>query len=120
MNLHDGQIGRVIGPGSVTVPVFISLENLQRRLIEASHPVGDLPQWRGDSVFLVMLSQGERIRASVISANTQEKAETVAIKTAEGHGWKLVGCQKIRFDGNGNHATIENLPTETASAAPAV
>lgn len=117
---QDGQVGRIIGPGSVTVPIVVSLENLQRRLIEASHPVGDLPQWRGDSVFLVMLSQGERIRASVVSAGNQEKAETAALKTAEGHGWKLLGCQKVCFEKNGNQAVVENLPAETATATPAV
>jgi hypothetical protein len=104
---QEGQVNRLAGPGSLSVPIWVSLESLARRLCEEQHPVGSLPQWRGDSIYLVSVASSGKMITSIISASTEEKATTVALKTAEGHGWKVVGCQKASFDdGSGSHASV--------------
>jgi hypothetical protein len=107
----EAEVGRVGGPGSLTVNVAFDLVQLRRRLSEADHPLAAVPQWNGERFYLVSAlgqfqtednSESARVarsdlsdpevRALLITARTAERAEEVArnnLNRRDGPTWDI-------------------------------
>lgn len=79
------------------IDVEIDLDQLRSKLLQVGHPVGSMPQWNGDKVWLVIV-YGEDVQpwASVVKAKTKERAEEIGVancKTRNGPKWEAVAIE---------------------------
>ena len=119
MEVAEGTIGRVGGPGSVAVMIRCNLADLRRRLAEADHPLATVPQWNGDSFYLVHLTVpcGDRpepyhlaSRVMLIGARTSERASEVAVANArsrDGPEWDVSTVHLVELTNNQIFADLE-------------
>jgi len=106
------KVKSVGGPGSMKIDVEIDLEQLRNKLLQVGHPVGSMPQWNGDKIWLVIADPthteaqkaDERARLDlpsvlVIKAKTKDRAEQVAqanLKRRDGPTW-TVEATEVKF-----------------------
>jgi hypothetical protein len=119
VEVAEGTIGMIGGPGSVEVMIRCHLADLRRRLGAADHPLATVPQWNGDSFYLVHLTTacGDRPepyhlahRVMLIGARTPERASEVAAANArsrDGPDWSVSMVNLVELTSNQLYADLE-------------
>ena len=105
------------GPGSADISVQISLPDLQRRLIQANHPLASVPQWTGNSFYMVHVVSIDRVpehcrgRVLLITCNSEERASECAlanVRTRDDPSWQVETVRLVQLsNSNQLQTTLE-------------